>query len=115
MREVKTVSRATIADVARQASVSTATVSRVVNNTGPVAQETADRVWAAINELNYVPHMGARALASNKTRTLGLILPGISDYFFWAHLYSLYPKTLGFRDLGYLPILAKIALKIAPY
>jgi len=75
-------SRVTIADVARRASVSTATVSRVVNKSGPVAPDTADRVWGAIKQLDYVPHMGARVLASNKSHTLGLILPGISGYFF---------------------------------
>ena len=82
MIDVENPSRVTIADVARQAEVSTATVSRVVNKSGAVASDTADRVWSVIKQLNYVPHMGARVLAGNRTQTLGLILPGISGYFF---------------------------------
>ncbi|UCC54765.1 MAG: LacI family DNA-binding transcriptional regulator [Anaerolineaceae bacterium] len=82
MIDTREPSHVTIADVAQRAKVSTATVSRVVNKSGLVAPETADRVWSVIRQLNYVPHMGARVLASQKSRTLGLILPGISGYFF---------------------------------
>jgi len=74
--------RATIEDVAERAGVSAMTVSRVINKTGSVATQTADRVFSAITELNYIPHRGARALAVQKTNTLGLILPGFSDVFF---------------------------------
>jgi LacI family transcriptional regulator, galactose operon repressor len=74
-------SRATIADVAQRAGVSIATVSRVVNRTGPVAEETATHVQAAIAELNYVPHAAARGLASRHTNTLGLLVAGISSPF----------------------------------
>ncbi len=74
--------RATIEDVAERAGVSAMTVSRVINKTGSVATQTADRVYSAITELNYIPHRGARALAVQKTNTLGLILPGFSDVFF---------------------------------
>jgi DNA-binding LacI/PurR family transcriptional regulator len=74
--------RATIEDVAERAGVSAMTVSRVINKTGSVAAQTADRVYSAITELNYIPHRGARALAAQKTNTLGFILPGSSDVFF---------------------------------
>lgn len=74
--------RATINDVAQRAAVSTATVSRVINKTGPVSEATAVRVWQAIEALNYVPHGGARELAGGKSNTLGLILPGAGGYFF---------------------------------
>ena len=74
--------RATISDVARCAAVSTATVSRVINKTGPVSEATAVRVWQAIEALNYVPHGGARELAGGKSNTLGLILPAAGGYFF---------------------------------
>jgi len=73
---------ATIADVARRAGVSIATVSRVINATTPVAEATAARVRAAIAALNYVPRAAARSLASRRTNTLGLLLPEISGYFF---------------------------------
>ncbi|MBI1881640.1 MAG: LacI family DNA-binding transcriptional regulator [Chloroflexi bacterium] len=81
MAEPKVFTRPTIADVAERAGVSIATVSRVINQTGPVAEETAALVHTAIGELKYVPHAAARGLASRKTQTLGLLLPGIGDQF----------------------------------
>lgn len=74
--------RATIDDVAERAGVSIATVSRVLNKTAPVAEETSIRVWNAITELNYAPHAAARGLASRRTNTLGLVLREISGEFF---------------------------------
>jgi LacI family transcriptional regulator len=74
--------RATIADVAERAGVSIATVSRVINQTAPVAPETEAQVKAAIAALNYRPHMAAQILAGRKTNTLGLLLPGIGGDFF---------------------------------
>jgi DNA-binding LacI/PurR family transcriptional regulator len=74
-------SRVTINDVAAYAGVSIATVSRVINKTDPVAAKTAERVRAAILELDYTPHAAARGLASRKTKTLGLLLPDIIDPF----------------------------------
>lgn len=75
-------SRYTIADVARSAGVSTATVSRVLNATAPVDEATASRVRLAVAELNYEPHAAARTLASHKTNTLGLLLTQIRGPFF---------------------------------
>jgi len=72
----------TIADVARLAGVSIATVSRVLNGRSVVQGMTAGRVQAAIDELKYVPRTAARMLASRKTYTLGLLLPEISGTFF---------------------------------
>jgi LacI family transcriptional regulator len=74
--------RPTIADVARRAGVSIATVSRVVNHTAQVSKEVADRVQIAIAELNYQPRTAARNLASRRTNTLGLLLPEIGGDFF---------------------------------
>jgi DNA-binding LacI/PurR family transcriptional regulator len=82
MLEMNDYSRATIADVAEKAGVSIATVSRVMNNTGQVAETTRMRVQTAINELRFMPHSAARVLASRRTNTLGLILSEISDSFF---------------------------------
>jgi DNA-binding LacI/PurR family transcriptional regulator len=73
--------RATIDDVAVKAGVSTATVSRVINQTGLVAQKTKDRVLAAIAELNYRPASAAQVLASQKTKTIGLFLYEINGEF----------------------------------
>jgi DNA-binding LacI/PurR family transcriptional regulator len=65
----------TIADVARVAGVSISTVSYALSGKRPVAPDTALRVQAAIDQLNYRPHAGARALASNRTHVLGLVAP----------------------------------------
>jgi len=74
--------RATIEDVAKLAGVSTATVSRVVNQTGQVTEKTTQRVRAAIAEINYLPSAGAKSLASRKTNTIGLLSSDISVPFF---------------------------------
>ena len=74
--------RPTIADVARQAEVSIATVSRVLNRPDLVDARTADRVRFAVAKLNYTPHAAARTLASRRTDTLGLLLPDIGGEFF---------------------------------
>jgi DNA-binding LacI/PurR family transcriptional regulator len=73
-----TIKRATINDVSKHAGVSIATVSRVLNNTLPVSEETAEKVRTAIKELNYVPNTSARVLAGGKTHVLGLIIPEIA-------------------------------------
>jgi DNA-binding LacI/PurR family transcriptional regulator len=72
----------TIADVARHADVSIATVSRVLNGTTPVQEDKADRVRLAMEELQFVPRHAARVLASKRTNTIGLLLPEISGAFF---------------------------------
>jgi LacI family transcriptional regulator len=74
--------RLTIAEVAREAGVSSQTVSRVINNRPDVAPETRQRVQQVIKRLGYQPSAIARSLASRRTRTLGLITADFSDYFF---------------------------------
>ncbi len=88
----------TIKDVARQAGVSIATVSRVLNGTAPVIGETAERVHAAIAELHYVPRAAARVLASRRTNTLGLLLPEIGGWFFPSMLRGIEAAA---REQGY--------------
>lgn len=73
---------ATIKDVAREARVSVATVSRVFNGKGPVRVDTRDRVLAAAAALRYVPHGGARSLITNRTSTVGVVLPDLYGEFF---------------------------------
>ncbi len=75
-------SRITLEDVAREAGVSAMTVSRVINKSGAVSTQTAERVFEAIADLNYIPHRGARVLAGRKTHTLGLLFPEIGGVFF---------------------------------
>ncbi|HEX5758755.1 MAG TPA: LacI family DNA-binding transcriptional regulator [Thermoanaerobaculia bacterium] len=71
-----------IRDVARAAGVSVTTVSRVLNATGPVAEETRGRVTAAVELLDYVPHGGARSLITRRTETIGVLLPDLYGEFF---------------------------------
>lgn len=72
----------TIRDVARETGVSVATVSRVLNGKGPVREETRQKVEAAVERLSYVPHGAARSLITNKTSTIGVLLPDIYGEFF---------------------------------
>lgn len=70
---------ATIKDVARLAGVSTATVSYVVNNTRYVSDEMRVKVHQAMDELGYYPSALARGLRMRRTRTVGLIIPSLSN------------------------------------
>jgi LacI family transcriptional regulator len=70
--------------VARVSGVSYSTVSRVVNGHANVRAETRGRVQAAMTELGYVAHVTARALASGRTQTIGLLARGIDNPFFSA-------------------------------
>lgn len=72
----------TIYDVAREAKVSMATVSRVVNGNNNVRKETRERVRAVIDRLHYQPNAVAQGLASKKTTTVGLIVPGFTNLHF---------------------------------
>ena len=71
-----------IRDVARRAKVSTATVSRTVNQVATVDAQLAKRVWKAIEELGYYPNRQARALVSGRSRVFGLIVSEITNPFF---------------------------------
>jgi LacI family transcriptional regulator len=72
----------TIYDVAREANVSMATVSRVVNGNPNVKPVTRKKVLEVIDRLGYRPNAVARGLASKKTTTVGVIIPDISSIFF---------------------------------
>lgn len=71
-----------IRDVARRAKVSTATVSRTVNQVATVDAQLAKRVWKAVAELGYYPNRQARALVSGRSRVFGLIVSEITNPFF---------------------------------
>lgn len=72
----------TIYDVAREAKVSMATVSRVVNGNNNVRKETRERVEEVIKRLHYQPNAVAQGLASKKTTTVGLIVPELTNLYF---------------------------------
>jgi LacI family transcriptional regulator len=90
--------RPTISDVARLANVSIATVSRVVNGSAPVAAETVQQVWQAIDTLNYMPSSAARSLAGRRTGSIGLFLPRTSGAFFASMLQGV---ETGVREGGF--------------
>ena len=72
----------TLADVARRAKVSTATVSRCLNSPDRVLGETRDRVLKAVSDLGYAPNFGARALAAKQTNTVGAVIPTMENAVF---------------------------------
>lgn len=72
----------TIKDVAHLANVSTATVSRVINNSQSVSQETLLQVKQAIKKLKYIPNANARQLVKDDKLTVGLVLTQLSDPFY---------------------------------
>jgi LacI family transcriptional regulator len=73
---------ATIRDVARRAQVSVASVSRVLNRIDNVSEKTRERIVAAVDELGYVPHAGARSLSLARTGAIGVVLPNLHGEFF---------------------------------
>lgn len=72
----------TIYDVAREAGVSMATVSRVVNGNKNVKENTRKKVLEVIDRLDYRPNAVARGLASKKTTTVGVVIPNIANSYF---------------------------------
>jgi LacI family transcriptional regulator len=74
--------RITIEDVARAAGVSRQTVSRAINDKGEISPATQQRVLDAVEALGYRPSAVARGLATRQTRTVGLVVPDITNPFF---------------------------------
>lgn len=72
----------TIRDIARESGVSRTTVSRVINNSGYVKEDTRKKVEEAIKKLNYSPNAIARSLSTQKTNTIGVVVPEIDNPFF---------------------------------
>ncbi len=69
-------------DVAKQAGVSTATVSKVLSNTPYFTEETRSRVMMAVKELGYMPNLAARALSTGKTHIVAVVFPYLYDAIF---------------------------------
>lgn len=72
----------TVKEVAQAASVSPATVSRVLNNTSYVSEDIRKRVLEAVSDLGYTPNASARSLKSRVTETVGLLLSDVNSQFF---------------------------------
>ncbi|MCO6540781.1 MAG: LacI family DNA-binding transcriptional regulator [Lactobacillus sp.] len=69
-------------DVAKRANLSKTTVSRVLNKRGYLSQKTIDKVYQAMEELDYHPNVVARQLYKNKTDLIGILLPTVANPFF---------------------------------
>lgn len=72
----------TLEDVANAAGVSTATVSRCLNEPDKVSSGTRDRVMVAVEKLHYTPNFGARAIAANRTGIVGVVIPTMVNAIF---------------------------------
>ncbi|GAA4870059.1 LacI family DNA-binding transcriptional regulator [Actinomycetospora straminea] len=88
----------TMADVARMAGVSTATVSHVLNGTRPVRARTREQVLSAVAATHYTPNTVARSLATARTTTMGLVLSAISNPYFGELLHG---AECAAADAGY--------------
>ncbi len=73
---------ATIKDVAEVTGLSVTTVSRVLNNRGYISEETRNKVYEAMKQINYQPNEVARSLSKQSTNTIGVIVPHISHPYF---------------------------------
>lgn len=73
---------ATIKDVAREAGLTVGTVSRVLNDRGYISQETREKVYQVMKELNYQPSEVARSLSKQRTNIIGVIVPHIVHPYF---------------------------------
>ena len=74
--------RVSIIDVAKKAGVSIATVSRVINQNGGYSKETEERVRKTIEECGFTPNVNAIGLRTNRSNSIGVIVPDITNEFF---------------------------------
>jgi len=101
--QTRDAARPTIEDVAREAGVSTATVSRVLNGSDAVRESLRTRVQACVVRLGYVPHAGARALKLSRSGTIGAIFPTVDNAIFAKAIDALQRR---FGEAGYQLLIA---------
>src|ERR1700730_10429091 len=94
----------TVHEVALAAGVSMATVSRVLNGNTRVDQDLGKRVMAAAKRLSYTPHAAARALASQRSRTIGAVIPTLENINFAVGVAALQRRITG---VGYTLLLGR--------
>ncbi len=93
----------TIKDIAEKAGVSTTTVSHILNNKGSrFSEDTRQRVLKVVDELNYQPDFFAQNMIMKKSRTIGMIVPDVTDLFFSKLIEGVESY---FNSLGYMIIL----------
>ncbi len=93
----------TLEDVAALAEVSTATVSRCLNTPGKVTLETRERVEKAVRALGYAPNFSARALAAQRTHTIGAVIPTMENAIFARGLQAFQERL---ADAGFMLLVA---------
>jgi LacI family transcriptional regulator len=105
--------RPTQADVARQAGVSRATVSYVLNGQAdgriPISEDTRQRVLEAIKVLDYEPDSRAQALRSGSTKTIGVIIPDLHNPHFWEYAAGIEQEA---HSSGYQILLSSIEFDV---
>lgn len=70
-----------IKDIARISGVGISTVSRVINNKGPVSKSTREKVMSVVKEYNYIPNSNARNLKTTQSKNIALMVKGITNPF----------------------------------
>lgn len=98
--------KVTIDDVAKEAGVSTATVSRVINKSANVRPKTKERVEAAIAKLNFTPNVFAMGLKNANTRTIGVLVPSLTNPYF-TQMVKIIEKYLA--EKGYMMLLGEFS------
>jgi len=79
--DLEKIKKVTLSDIAEITGVSAMTVSRVINNKGLVAADTRQKIIDVIKQLDYKPNLIARSLSSQRTMTIGIIIPKIQQVF----------------------------------
>ncbi len=101
----------TLDDVAREAKVSTATVSRCLNSPDQVSTKTRDKILKVVKDLGYSPNFGAQALAAKRTNTFGAVVPTMNNAIFAAGLQA-FQEELGRNDATLLLASSSYSLKV---
>lgn len=93
----------TIKTLAQQLNISTATVSKALNDSHEISLQTKSRVWALAKELNYTPNPAASNLRSHKTKTIAVIIPSVANTFFSIAIKGIeeVARTYGYHVLIY--------------
>ncbi|GAB5437655.1 LacI family DNA-binding transcriptional regulator [Falsiruegeria mediterranea] len=105
---VKSRTAPTLNDVAKEAGVSTATVSRCLNSPARVVDETRKRVLKAVDKLGYTPNIAARIMAANRSYSIGAIIPTMDNAIFARGLQAFQDQL---REKGYSLLVASSAYR----
>ena len=100
----------TIKDIAKRARVSTATVSRTINETGAVSEGTRRKVLRAVQKLHYYPNAHARSLALGRSDQIGLLVSDIANPFFPELVKAIAPHWSYISEDGLPPIDSILAM-----